>query len=118
VDDDQSIREAVGSLVSSLGLRGETFASAEEFLCCGHFGEIGCLILDIHMPGINGFELQRQLSEGMHSIPTVVITAHGTADIRQQAFNNGAVDFLLKPFSEQALLNAVYAALKLKNCGG
>jgi FixJ family two-component response regulator len=54
----------------------------------------------------------------MHSIPTIVITAHGAADIRQQAFNNGAVDFLLKPFSEQALLNAVYAALKLKNCGG
>lgn len=88
------------------------FASAEEFLTSGRVPDTDCLILDVRMPGMNGLELQRHLAANHFGIPIIFITAHGDAESRQRALNNGAVDYLFKPFSEEALLNAIDAALK------
>jgi FixJ family two-component response regulator len=112
VDDDHSVREAIKSLIKSVGFRAETYASTEEFVQCDHLNEIACLILDIQLSGKSGLELQRQLTMGPYNVPIVFITAHGDENIRRQALKDGAVDFVYKPFSEESLLNAVHAALK------
>jgi FixJ family two-component response regulator len=82
-----------------------------------HVHNTDCLILDVRMPGMNGLDLQRQLAATQYQIPVVFITAHGDEEARQRALNGGAVDYLLKPFSEEALLNAIGAALKSKANG-
>jgi FixJ family two-component response regulator len=112
VDDDESVRDALQALVRSVGLGVMVFASAEEFLTSGRVPDTDCLILDVRMPGMNGLELQRHLAANHFGIPIIFITAHGDAESRQRALNNGAVDYLFKPFSEEALLNAIDAALK------
>ncbi len=111
VDDDESVREAVESLLKSVGFRTEAFASAEEFLHSGHHQETRCLILDLRMPGMSGLELQRRLVAAGSSISIIFITAHGDEEARAQALGAGAVAFLRKPFSEEALLRALQAAL-------
>ena len=113
VDDDNSMREAVTSLIRSIGFKAETFASSEEFVQCNHLREIACLILDVKMPGRSGLELQRQLSNANYNIPIVFITGRGDDRTREQALNAGAVEFLYKPFSEEALLKAINSALKI-----
>jgi len=105
VDDDESMREAVKSLIRSVGFRTETFSSAEQFLKYDYIEKIDCLILDVRMPGMSGLELQRQLGEAFWQTPIVFITAHEEA--RAQALKDGAVGFLTKPFAEQDLLNAI-----------
>jgi FixJ family two-component response regulator len=90
------------------------FASAEQFLESDHFSDTDCLILDVRMQGMNGLELQRKLATNHCEIPVVFVTAHGDEDVRARALNAGAVDYLLKPFSEEALLNAIDSALKSK----
>ena len=111
VDDDESIREAIQSLLRSVGFRAETFASAEQFLQSDQIENTACLILDVRMPGMSGLELQRRLIATQCRIPIVFVTAHGDEEARSRALQEGAVEFLLKPFSEEALLNTIQAAL-------
>jgi FixJ family two-component response regulator len=112
VDDDESVRQSLGGLMRSVGFGVKVFSSAEEFLNSDDPRKTNCLILDVRMPGMDGFELQRRLEAGQYEIPVIFITAHGDEDLRQRALIAGAVDYLLKPFSEEELLNAVQAALK------
>jgi FixJ family two-component response regulator len=111
VDDDESVRQSLGGLMRSVGFRVKVFSSAEEFLNSGNPRDTGCLILDVRMPGMDGFELQRRLEANQYEIPVIFITAHGDEEMRRRALLAGAVDYLLKPFTEEALLNAVQAAL-------
>ena len=112
VDDDESVRQSLGGLMRSVGFGVKVFSSAEEFLNSDDPRKTNCLILDVRMPGMDGFELQRRLEAGQYEIPVIFITAHGDEDLRQRAPIAGAVDYLLKPFSEEALLSAVQAALR------
>jgi len=111
VDDDESMREAIQSLLRSVGFRAKTFASGEQFLQSEQIEHTACLILDVRMPGMSGLELQRRLMATQCRIPIVFVTAHGEEEARSRALQEGAVDFLLKPFSEEALLNAIQVAL-------
>ena len=111
VDDDDSVRESLRGLIRSVGFQVKVFASAEEFLNSDALRNTDCLILDVRMPGMNGLELQRQLAASHCEIPIIFITAHGDEDVRSRALNCGAVEYLLKPFSEEALLKAIDAAL-------
>src|SRR6266542_2453466 len=114
VDDDESVRESLSGLIRSVGFGALVFASAEEFLSSNRLLDTDCLILDVRMPGMNGLELQRRLAASHTSIPVIFITAHGDEEARVRALNGGAVEYLLKPFSEEALLSAIDAALKSK----
>jgi FixJ family two-component response regulator len=112
VDDDVSVRRALGNLISSVGYQVELFASAEEFLNAGHLHDTDCLILDVRMPGMSGLELQQRLDATHYLIPIIFITAHASdEEARRRALEAGALDFLLKPFSEESLLNSVRAAI-------
>jgi FixJ family two-component response regulator len=113
VDDDDSVRESVKSLLRSVGYRAEVFASAEEFLDSNHIATADCLILDVRMPGISGLDLQRRLVSCHWRVPIVFITAHDDDEARVRALQDGAVQFLFKPFSEEALLTAVQSALNI-----
>jgi len=112
VDDDESMRSALLGLLKVLGLEAKAFASAEEFLQSGQQRETACLIADIRMPGMSGLELQAKLNADRCRIPTIFITAHGDAKMRLQALRAGAVEFLAKPFDDEALLTSVRAALQ------
>src|SRR5216683_4077848 len=112
VDDDDLMRAALQGLLKSAGLLAQAFPSAEEFLRSGHQHDTACLITDIRMPGISGLELQAQLNADRCRIPTIFITAHGDAKMRMQALREGAVEFLSKPFDDEALLESVRAALE------
>jgi len=111
VDDDESVRGALQGLMKEAGLQARTFGSAEDFLNSGLLRQTGCLIADIRMPGMSGLELQGTLNAKACRIPTIFITAHGDAKIRLQAMRGGAVEFLAKPFDDDALLDTVRAAL-------
>lgn len=112
VDDDVSVRRALGNLISSVGYQVELFASAEEFLNSSHLHDTDCLILDVRMPGLSGLELQQRLAATNYLIPIIFITAHASdEEARRRALEAGALDFLLKPFSEESLLTSVRAAM-------
>lgn len=111
VDDDQSIRHAMGLLMKSVGLRHEVFASANEFLESHDGSENGCLVLDIRMPGMGGLELQEKLIEMRSGIPIIFITGHGDIPMAVEAMQKGAVDFIQKPFRDQELLDRIDDAL-------
>ncbi len=111
VDDDESVREALPDLLREFGFAVEAFASAEAFLASNVVGRTRCLVLDIRMPGMSGLDLQRELRQRRQAIPIVFITAHGDESLRPRLIAGGAVECLLKPFSETALLEAVNAAL-------
>jgi FixJ family two-component response regulator len=111
VDDDEAIREALQSLLRSVGLRAEMFASAEDFLQAGQRQATACLILDVRMPRMSGLELQRQMATANCPTPIIFITAHGDEETRARALRAGALAFLDKPFSDEVLLRAVQAAL-------
>ena len=117
VDDDESVCKALKRLIQSLGLKAKTFGSPEEFLRSSHVNETACLILDVVMPGLSGLDLQRNLVASRQPIPIIFITAHDDEHKRRQALDLGAVGFLRKPFSEQALINMVNAALNLHDEG-
>jgi FixJ family two-component response regulator len=112
VDDDAAIREAIQSLLRSVGLRVAVFAVAEDFLQAGQRQATACLILDVRMPRMSGLELQQQLTTAHCPIPTIFITAHGDDETRARALRAGAVAFLDKPFGDEVLLRAVQAALQ------
>jgi len=112
VDDDDLMRSALQGLLKAVGLPAQAFASAEEFLSSGQQHQIGCLIADIRMPGISGLELQAKLNSENCRIPTIFITAHGDEKMRLQALRAGAVEFLAKPFDDEALLESIRVALE------
>ncbi len=112
VDDDDSMRSALRGLLETVGLPARTFASAEEFLKSGEQHQTACLIADIRMPGMSGLDLQAKLNAERCRIPTIFITAHGDTKMRMQALRAGAVEFLAKPFDDEALLESVRAALE------
>src|SRR5713226_1042013 len=112
VDDDDSMRGALHGLLRAVGLPAIAFASAEEFLNSGQQHQTACLIADIRMPGMSGLELQAKLNAERCRIPIIFITAHGDAKMRMQALRVGAVEFLAKPFNDEALLESVRAALE------
>lgn len=111
IDDDESVRTALKELLRSVGLPAQAFASAEDFLKSGQQQHVGCLIVDIHMPGMSGLELQAKLNTDHCRIPTIFITAHGDEKMRMQALRAGAVEFITKPFDDEALLETVRTAL-------
>jgi FixJ family two-component response regulator len=112
VDDDDLMRGALQGMLKSVGLPSEAFASAEEFLTSGQQRQTACLIADIRMPGMSGLELQAKLNGERCRIPTIFITAHGDEKMRMQALRAGAVEFLAKPFDDEALLESVRVALE------
>jgi FixJ family two-component response regulator len=113
VDDDESVREALRSLIESVGYRAEVFSSGEDFLNSGSFSDTDCLIVDVRMPGMNGLELQERLNAVHSLIPVIFISAHDDGEARSRALRAGAVDFLQKPFSEDALLGAIGVCLRM-----
>ena len=111
VDDDPSMRAALAGLVRSLGHDVRAFASAEEFLASSELGRFSCAITDIQMPGMSGFELQRQLSLRHGDVPIIMITARTEPDLESQAMANGAACFLRKPFEAATLVGCLERAL-------
>ena len=111
VDDDWSLVEAMVSLLQSVGYLAEGFRSAEDFLKSGQLLDTHCLILDLRMPSMGGFELQRRLAARNCRIPIIFVTSYDSDDAKIQAFRTGAVGFLFKPFSQESLLRAVTSAL-------
>jgi FixJ family two-component response regulator len=112
VDDDVSVREALGSLIRSAGLRVETFASAREFLARPRADLPSCLVLDVRLPGLSGLDLQKRLDEANLQIPIIFITGHGNVPAAVQAMKAGALEFLTKPFTDRDLLDAIQQAIK------
>jgi FixJ family two-component response regulator len=112
VDDDESIREALKSLISSVGLSVATFATAREFLQSRGPDVPGCLVLDVRLPGLSGLDLQRELANANIHTPIVFITGHGDIPMTVRAMKAGAVEFLTKPFRDQDLLDAIQQALE------
>ncbi len=111
VDDDVSVRDALKNLLRSVGLRVETFETAEAFIAADRSAACACLVLDVRLPGLSGLDLQRRLVELDIQIPVTFITAHGDIPMSVRALKAGAVDFLSKPFRDQDLLDAVQEAL-------
>ena len=111
VDDDPSLREALGNLFRSVGMRVEAFASAAEFLARPPAEGESCLVLDVRLPGVSGLEFQGQLARAGNAIPIVYMTGHGDVPMSVRAMKAGAVDFLAKPFRDQDMLDAVAAAV-------
>ncbi|HVO02741.1 MAG TPA: response regulator [Candidatus Cybelea sp.] len=114
VDDDESVREALPDLVRELGHEAEAYSSAEDFLASSRIDQTRCLVLDIAMPGMTGLDLQRVLAARGKNIPIVFITAHGDETVRRHLKERGAVDCLVKPFSDTALQEAINEALNPK----
>jgi two-component system response regulator FixJ len=112
IDDDASVRTSLARLLRSAGFDVETFASAELFLEREHYDGVGCIVLDVRMPGISGIDLQDELSKADYSMPIVFITGHGNIPMGVQAIKKGAVDFLAKPFDDEELLQAVREAIE------
>jgi len=112
IDDDPSIREAIDSLIRSVGINVRTFASAQEFMASKRPDAPGCLVLDVRMPGLSGLDLQRELASAGIRIPVIFITGHGDIPMSVRAMKAGAVEFLTKPFRDQDLLDAITQAIE------
>lgn len=111
VDDDRSVRKSLERLIRSAGFRAEAFDSAEGFLQSDTLKKNACLILDVKLPGMSGPDLQRHL-KATHPLPIIFVSAHGDQGVRERVIDEGAIAFLNKPFSSDALLNAIQVALK------
>ena len=112
IDDDPSIRLAITSLIRSVGMRVESFPSAQEFMASKRPDAPACLVLDVRMPGVSGLDLQRELGDADIRIPIIFITGHGDIPMSVRAMKAGAVEFLTKPFRDQDLLDAISQALE------
>lgn len=112
VDDDQAVRDSLQFLLESEDLRVEAFESAERFLKDYSIYQVGCLLLDIRMPGMNGLELQKELSKHKYTLPIIIISGHGDIPAAVRAMRRGAMDFVEKPFNNEDLLGHVKAALE------
>jgi FixJ family two-component response regulator len=111
IDDDRLARDGIRELVESLGYEARAFGSAEHFLAADIIAETSCLITDLQMPGLNGLELQEEIRSKGYQTPVIVITAYPNEKHRKRAFVGGAVGFLSKPFSEEALVECLTAAI-------
>jgi FixJ family two-component response regulator len=111
VDDDFRVRESLESLIESAGYEPVVFSSAEEFLQSGTLTAATCVITDVRMPGMDGIELQRRIRLVRPGLPVIFISARSSTETRQKALDEGAVDFLYKPFNAADLLAAIQAAL-------
>jgi len=111
IDDDPSVRLATQSLVRSLGHTAEVFCSAEEYLQSGRVGDSSCVITDLHMPGMNGADLQNRLIADGHPIPMIFVTAYFDEQTRAQVIDAGAFGFLRKPFADERLVECLDRAL-------
>jgi FixJ family two-component response regulator len=112
VDDDSSVREAIKSLIRSVGLLVETFETAQAFLSSKRPDAPGCVVLDVRMPGLSGLDLQRELAAHGINLPVIFITGHGDIPMSVRAMKAGALEFLTKPFRDQDLLDAIQQALE------
>ncbi|HEY7142149.1 MAG TPA: response regulator [Methylomirabilota bacterium] len=111
VDDDDSILRALRRLLGATGFRVETFSSAEQFLKSEHRGRADCLVLDVHLSGLSGLDLQERLATSGVSTPVVIITAHDEAPTRERAERAGAIEYLRKPFDDDSLIDAIHKAI-------
>jgi FixJ family two-component response regulator len=117
VDDDPAIRDALTSLLRSVGLAVETFGSAQEFLTRPPPDGPGCLVLDVRLPGVSGLDLQRVLATAQLTLPIIFLTGYGDIPMSVRAMKAGAVEFLTKPFHDQELLDAIQQALERDRVG-
>src|SRR5262249_4435197 len=111
IDDDPGVRESLGRLFRSIGLRAELFASADGLMSRKLPSVPSCMVVDVRLPGLSGFELHAKLIKANIHIPVIFVTAHGDIPMSVKAMKGGAVDFLTKPFRDQDMLDAVYAAI-------
>ena len=111
VDDDASVREAVGSLISSAGLRAETFTSAQEFLASTQAEGPSCLVLDLELPGLSGLDLQQELAKADVQIPIIFLTGRADISTSVRAMKAGALDFLTKPIDDEVLMDAIWRGI-------
>ena len=111
VDDDPLVRAAIQGMLKSVGLRSETFGATEEFLSSKRPDGPSCLVLDVRLPGVNGLDFQRELTDAGVRIPIIFITGHGDIPMSVKAMKSGAIEFLTKPFRDQDLLDAIHQAL-------
>jgi FixJ family two-component response regulator len=111
VDDDDLVRASIAGMLKSVGLRSETFGTAQEFLRSKRMDGPSCLVLDVRLPGVNGLDFQHQLMDAGIRIPVIFITGHGDIPMTVKAMKSGAVEFLTKPFRDQELLDAIHQAL-------
>jgi FixJ family two-component response regulator len=111
IDDDAAVRVSIQDLLESVGLRCESFGSADKFLRSKRPDGSSCLVLDVRLPGVNGLDFQRQLAEAGIQIPIIFITGYGDIPMTVKAMKSGAVEFLTKPFVDEDLLNAIHQAL-------
>jgi FixJ family two-component response regulator len=111
IDDDDLVRTAIEGMLKSVGLRSQTFGTAQEFLRSKRPDTPSCLVLDVRLPGVNGLDFQRNLADAGVAIPIIFITGHGDIPMTVKAMKSGAVEFLTKPFRDQDLLDAIYQAL-------
>ena len=111
IDDDDLVRAAIQGLLKSVGLRAETFGTAQQFLSSRRPDGPSCLVLDVRLPEVNGLDFQRQLADSGVRIPIIFITGHGDIPMSVKAMKSGAVEFLTKPFQDEDLLNAIHQAL-------
>lgn len=111
VDDDVAVRRSIQDLLESVGLRSESFGTAEEFLRCSRLDGPSCLVLDVSLPGVSGLDFQRRLLDAGFQIPIIFITGHGDIPMTVKAMKSGAVEFLTKPFRDSDLLGAIHQAL-------
>jgi FixJ family two-component response regulator len=112
VDDDPAVRDALGLLIEAAGLAYQTFESAEHFLLSYWPGKHGCLLLDINMPGMSGFDLQRELIRRLINLPIIFLTAHSDALMKDRAIKSGAVDFFSKPIPIKLLIERIQTVLQ------
>ena len=117
VDDDRGVRQSIEDLVESVGLRCQSFATAQEFLNSKRTDAPSCLVLDVRLPGMSGLDFQRNLTEAGVQIPIIFVTGHGDIPMSVKAMKSGAVEFLTKPFRDQDLLDAIQQALD-RDCSG
>ena len=110
VDDDRRVRESLQSVLESAGYEAPAFESAEAFLESGALSNVGCVIVDVRLPGMDGTELQRRIRREWHQLPVILITAHDDDNVRRQAMRDGAVAFLVKPFDGGELLEHIARA--------
>src|SRR6266550_6924460 len=112
IDDDASIRDSLSNLIRSMGLKVQTFASAQEFLTSQRPDAPSCLVLDVQLPGLSGLDLQQELAKVGVQIPIIFITGHGDIPMTVRAMKAGALEFLTKPFDDEDLLEAIHEAIK------
>jgi len=113
VDDNHMVQDGIRALLKTMGLRSQSYASANDFLTAWRADVAGCLLLDVRMPGMSGLELQQALNERHSILPIIFMTGHGDVPMAVSAMQNGALDFIIKPFSDTDLLGRINKALKL-----